>query len=201
MTRGRDYDAAIVADLSTVHGGERCSDCGGTLRVARGIELGHLFQFGPRPYAEAFQASYLDQHGEAKPLFTGSYGIGLGRLMASIVEVHHDDRGIIWPESVAPFKVSLVALNIDRPDVAAAAEQVERTLVEAGFTVLYDDRPEPAGVKFADADLIGLPIRVTISPRTIGTRQAEIKRRSSSESVLVSLDDLVPALPRRSALS
>lgn len=196
VVRGRDYAADVVADLEEVGAGEPCARCGAPLRVVRGIELGHLFQFGTSPYAEAFRVSYLDDRGESHLVHTGSYGIGLGRLLAAIVEAHHDARGIIWPASVAPFAVHLVALNAGRPDVAELAGEVEGALEEAGVSVLVDDRPEPAGVKFTDADLIGLPLRLTVSPRAIAQGHVEIKPRAVDETSTVARHDLVPEVRR-----
>jgi len=192
VVRGRDY-IARVADLQAVAEGAMCSDCGGHLRLVKGLELGHIFQFGQQPYASAFNATFLDEHGESKLMYTGSYGIGMDRLVAAVVEAHHDDRGICWPVSVAPYTIFLVALNADRPEIAAAAEEAERTLEAAGLSVLYDDRTEgaSAGVKFGDADLIGLPLRVTISPRTLAKGQAELKLRTSMDTEFVELPGLV----------
>ncbi len=190
VVRGRDYTATNVADLQTVRGGDRCPECEGELRVVRGLELGHLFQFGTHPYAAAFHARFLDERGESRVLYSGSYGIGMDRLLAAIVEASHDEKGIMWPPSVAPYHVYLVALNVDRPEIAEAAVRVEREIRAARLEVLYDDRIEAAGVKFGDADLLGMPLRVTISPRTVANGKGELKLRTSRQLELVDLDEI-----------
>ena len=172
----RDFQADVVADIALAREGLPCPRCGEILCQARGIEVGHLFKLGTR-YSAAVGATFLDQNGEAKPVVMGSYGIGTGRLMAAIVEQHHDDKGIIWPPSVAPFQVHLVSLGLDRPEVAGAADALYAELRHAGIEVLYDDRLESAGVKFNDADLIGVPLRLTISPRTLRAEAIEAKLR------------------------
>jgi len=130
-------------------------------------------------------ATVLDRDGIAKPLVMGSYGIGTGRLMACIIEQHHDEKGIIWPTSVAPFQVHIVSLGTNRPALVEAAEALYERLTNAGFEVLYDDREESAGVKFNDADLIGIPVRLTISRRTMERGSLEIKARWSDEAHMV----------------
>ncbi|HZY41100.1 MAG TPA: His/Gly/Thr/Pro-type tRNA ligase C-terminal domain-containing protein, partial [Anaerolineae bacterium] len=144
----RDYAATIVADIAAAGDGDACLNCGQPLYTARGVEVGNIFKLGTR-YSAAIGATYLAADGTQQPIVMGSYGIGSGRLLACVAEEHHDDKGLIWPISVAPYQVHLVALG-----EAETADRVYNTLLKAGLEVLYDDRSESPGVKFADADLI-----------------------------------------------
>jgi len=180
----RDFQADIEADIALARTGLPCPRCESVLSEARGIELGHLFKLGTR-YSAAVGANYLDQEGRPRPIVMGSYGIGTGRLLAAIVEEHHDERGIIWPPLVAPFQVHLVTLGLDQPEVAAAADALYGELQQAGLEVLYDDREESAGVKFNDADLIGIPLRLTVSPRNLKADKVEAKLRWEPERTLL----------------
>ncbi len=186
LNHGRDF-GGTVTDLAEARGGDPCPKCGGALREARGIEVGNIFKLGTR-YSSALGADFLDAEGKQQPIIMGSYGIGIGRVLATIVEQRHDERGIRWPESVAPYSVYLVGLNLEDPAVGAAAERLYTDLQAAGHSVLFDDRPEKAGVKFNDADLIGLPIRVTVSRRTVAQDQAEVKRRAAESAITVPLE-------------
>ena len=152
--------------------------------------MGHVFKLGTA-YSEKLGAHFLDRQGESRPAVMGCYGIGVGRLLASIVEANHDERGIIWPRSVAPYRVHLVALNPDRADVREAAEKLYEELRGAGIEVLYDDREESAGVKFNDADLLGMPLRLTVSPRTLEKGAVEVKGRREAAGRLVALGEAV----------
>ena len=172
----RDFAVDMLADIALARQGDPCPRCGAPLRAARGIAVGHIFKLGTR-YSEAIGALYLDREGQARPLVMGSYGIGLGHLLACIIEQHHDAYGIIWPPAVAPFQVHLVSLGGADSEVAQAAEDLYRRLQERGYTVLYDDRDERPGVKFNDADLIGAPVRLTVSQRTLKERGVEFKLR------------------------
>ncbi len=183
---GRDFDGETV-DLHDVREGDACPRCGGTLYLRRGIEVGNIFKLGTF-YSERMNATYLDEDGGRKPFVMGSYGIGVGRLLATIVEEHHDERGILWPMQVAPYQAHLITLPHSDAEVRAAAETLERELEQAGVEVLFDDRDDSAGVKFNDADLIGIPIRVTVSRRTLKERSAELKLREGSDARLVPLD-------------
>ncbi len=183
---GRDYTAALVADIVAADDGSACPDCGAPLRAARGVEVGNIFKLGTR-YTEALGANFLDKDGQSRPVIMGSYGIGVGRLLACVAEQYHDDNGLIWPLSVAPFAVHLLAL----PGGEAAAETLYQALQAAGVEVLFDDRDERAGVKFKDADLIGLPLRVTVSERALKNGGAELKPRPSKDSRIVPLDQVV----------
>jgi len=180
----RDFQAERVADIALTRSGDPCLRCGQPLTASRGIELGHVFKLGTK-YSAAVGATYLDREGVARPMVMGSYGIGAGRLLACIIEQHHDDKGIIWPASVAPFQVHLVSLAGNDPRLAQAADALYERLQAAGYEVLYDDRVESAGVKFNDADLIGIPIRLTVSRRTVESQSVELKARWSEEKRLV----------------
>ncbi len=160
-------------------GGVPLPDLRRALTAERAIEVGNIFKLGTR-YSKALGAEYLDAEGISHPIFMGSYGIGSGRVSATVVEQHHDDRGIVWPVTVAPYEVSLLWIGgADDTEPQEAADRLYDELTKAGIEVLYDDRPERAGVKFNDADLIGNPVRVSVSARTLGKGEAEIKLRSA----------------------
>ena len=184
---GRDFTASVVTDIALARAGDRCPRCNGTLRIERGIELGHCFKLGTR-YTAPANITYLDADGADHPIVMGSYGIGVGRLIAAIVEEHHDDNGICWPESVAPFQVHIVSL-VQEPDQVAQAEALYERLWAAGIETLYDDRIGPsAGVKFNDADLIGCPLRLTVSRRSIKNGGVEAKWRVKGEREVIPAD-------------
>lgn len=190
----RDYEPDIVTDIALAQHGDKCVDSEAVLELHRGIEAGHCFKLGKR-YSEPMGLTYLDENGKAQAPVMGSYGIGVGRLMAAIVEQHHDEHGIIWPESVTPFDIHLVSLAKRVEDeVGQEAEALYQELEEVGFDVLFDDRKESPGVKFADADLIGIPWRITISARSLKNGGVEVKRRSEPEREIMSLDDIVDYL-------
>ncbi len=170
----RDFQAE-VADIALVRDGDRCSHCGGRLEVKRAIELGHIFKLGTK-YSEALGATFLDREGKERPFFMGCYGIGLGRLMAAVIEAHHDEKGIIWPTSIAPFQVIILVLNSAEPAQAMLGERLYKELSQE-FEVLYDDRDESAGVKFNDADLIGVPVQVVVGPQGLSSGELEVRRR------------------------
>lgn len=175
---GRDWTATSVADIATVREGDLCPICGTPLRYERGIEIGHIFKLGTR-YTAALGATYLDPNGVAQPIVMGSYGIGVERLLQVIVEQHHDTAGIIWPAAVAPADVSLISLG-KKEAVRLAADELYAELQASGLRVLYDDREETAGVKFNDADLIGLPVRLVIGDRLLASQSVEIKSRTGT---------------------
>jgi prolyl-tRNA synthetase len=185
----RDFEVTLVTDIAQADTGLICPRCGGTLEARSAIELGHTFKLGTW-YSAAVGANYLDTEGEAHPIVMGSYGIGVGRLMAAIIETHHDDHGIIWPLSVAPYQIHLVALGPDAT-VMDGAEALYQRLSSAGYEVLYDDRNERAGVKFADADLIGAPLRLTLSKRSLSANGVEAKERHRDERMVVPADELL----------
>jgi prolyl-tRNA synthetase len=191
---GRDYEATFIADVAAADEGFLCPICGGVMRADRAIEIGNIFKLGTR-YSEALGATYLDAEGQAHPILMGSYGIGSGRAAATIVEQRHDEKGIDWPVEVAPFQVSLMWLGAAEDEATvSAADGLLAALTEAGITVLYDDRGERAGVKFNDADLIGNPIRLSVSKRTLERGEAELKARRRSEAVFVPLTGVVSAV-------
>jgi prolyl-tRNA synthetase len=189
----RDFKVDILTDIALAQAGYRCLRCGADLLSQRGIEVGHLFKLGT-VFSEQMGAFYLDQDGTQKPIVMGCYGIGLGRLLAAAVEQNHDEKGIIWPLSIAPYQVYLCALNIDHTEVNQAAGKLYSELKKARFEVLFDDREESPGVKFNDADLLGIPIRVVVSPRTLKRGAAEIKLRTQHEVELVPLGDVAQKL-------
>jgi prolyl-tRNA synthetase len=191
---GRDYTATVVADIAVARAGDACPVCGAPLRTSGGVETGNIFKLGTR-YSAAMDATFLDAEGKSRPVIMGSYGIGLGRLLACVVEAHHDDKGIIWPISIAPYQVHLVALANEKSAAAATADQLYADLTAAGVEVLYDDRAESPGVKFMDADLIGIPLRLTVGERGLKRGGGELKRRDSADSTLVPVAD-VPAAVR-----
>lgn len=177
LNYGRDWTADLVADIALAREGSACIDCGTGLEERRGIEMGHVFKLGTL-YSETFDVKYVDAEGERKPCYMGCYGIGVERLMAAVIEANHDEKGIKWPRSVTPYDVHVVGLNADRPEIAEAAAAACTALEAAGLAVWYDDRDETAGVKFNDADLLGMPVRVTVSPRALQNGQLEVRRRS-----------------------
>lgn len=184
----RDFTVSALADLAQADTGHTCVHCGGRLVAQRAIEIGHCFKLGTR-YSAATNAVYLDENGREQLIYMGSYGIGLDRLMALIVEQRHDADGIIWPEAVAPYQVHLLYLGKgDEP--RQAADRLYDELRAAGLEVYYDDREVSAGVKFKDADLIGIPYRVTVGSRGLANGEVEVKKRWESEKVMVSLDRL-----------
>lgn len=188
ITAGRDFQPDVVADIADVFAGAACPRCEGPLRLARGVEVGNIFQLGTR-FAEALGAKYLDAQGQSHPVVMGSYGIGVGRLLACIVEANHDERGLRLPITVAPYDVHLVRLSAQVRDLDAKTDALYEALRAAGIQVLYDDRDQSAGVKFADADLIGIPLRVTISARSLQRGGFELKRRDRDEVRVVPLDE------------
>ena len=190
---GRDYSAALVADLVLARDGDACAQCDGVLRTSRGVEVGNIFKLGTR-YTDALGAVFLDSEGASKPVIMGSYGIGSGRLLSCVIEEHHDERGIRFPMSVAPYHVSCVALLQRAPEVAEAAETLYREAWSQGVEMLLDDRDATPGVKFNDADLIGLPLRLTLGARSLRQGGAELKARDSDDSRIVPLDKVVPTL-------
>jgi len=186
---GRDFIADIVTDITLVKAGDTCIRCGAKLESTRGIEVGHIFKLGTL-YSEKLGACYVDESGESHPIIMGCYGIGLGRLMAAAVELNHDDKGIIWPLPIAPYQVYLCPLYREDTEVSEIAEKLYSDLKNGGIEVLFDDRKESPGVKFNDADLIGIPIRVTVSPRTLEKAGVEIKLRSEKDFELVPLAEV-----------
>ncbi len=187
----RDLPHAEVVDVATVKTGDICPKCGGTLSVKRGIEVGNIFKLGTR-YTEAMQMTYTDEKGQEHHPIMGCYGIGIGRLLASICEVRHDEYGPIWPLSVAPWQIQICAMKMDRPAIFEAAETLYDDLQKAGFEVLFDDRNLSAGVQFADADLTGIPLHLTVAPRALEQGMIEYKVRGTDESGLIPIKEILP---------
>lgn len=184
----RDFAVSQMADIAQADTGHQCPLCGDRLEARSAIEAGHCFKLGTR-YSEAVNATYLDENGRPQFIYMGSYGIGLDRLMAIIVELHHDKDGIIWPASIAPYQVHLLHIG-KGDDVRQVAENLYTELIEAGFEVLFDDRELSAGVKFKDADLIGIPWRVTVGARSLAQGAIEVKRRDDPTRHLVPVADI-----------
>jgi len=188
----RDFQVDIITDIARAEAGHQCPKCGGVFETTRGVEVGHIFKLGTI-FSQMLGAFYLDGDGIQKPVVMGCYGIGIGRLLAAIVEHSHDEKGIIWPASIAPYQVHICALGTD-DEVTLAAEKLNAELEETGIEVLFDDRPESAGVKFNDADLLGVPIRATVSRRTMKSKSVEIKLRHQESTELVPFSEVVKKL-------
>ncbi|OPX86220.1 MAG: Proline--tRNA ligase [Pelotomaculum sp. PtaB.Bin104] len=186
---GRDFSIDIVDDLRMVRAGEPCPRCGKALVEAKGIEVGQIFKLGDK-YSKALGALYLDESGQSRPVIMGCYGIGVTRTMAAAIEQNNDKDGIIWPAAIAPFQVIVVPVSAKDATQMDAAEDVYNRLVAAGIEALLDDRPDRAGVKFKDADLIGYPLRITIGARALANGQAEVRVRRTGEVMMLAMDEL-----------
>jgi len=186
VVNGRDFRGEDV-DAHDVREGDLCPRCKtGTLQIKRGVEVGNIFAYGTY-YSDKMNATFLAEDGARKPFVGGSYGIGVGRAVQTIIETHHDEKGIVWPPQVAPYHAHVLALPVNDDEVRTKAEGLVAELEKRGIEVLYDDRDESAGVKFADADLIGIPLRVTVSKRNLKENAAELKLRSASDPEMVPL--------------
>ncbi len=194
---GRDYQAEIVADITLAKDGDECIVCSHSLHSVRGAEVGNIFKLGTR-YSVSMGCTYLDREGKSNPIYMGSYGIGTGRLLACIVEEHHDERGIIWPISVSPYQIHLIVLpwksNNNGDEGQNKAEMLYQKINEEHLECLFDDREESPGVKFNDADLIGNPIRLTISERSLKNGGVEYKQRDMQEKTIIPYENIIPAL-------
>ncbi|MCK5844248.1 MAG: proline--tRNA ligase [Victivallales bacterium] len=186
----RDLPNAQVADIAMAREGDPCPATGEPLLMRRGIEVGNIFKLGTK-YSTPMNCSFLDQNGKARDMIMGCYGIGVGRTMASVLEQSHDKWGPIWPISIAPYQVHICSLNPKKNGVSDAADAIYAELLAKGVEVIYDDRGEKAGFMFNDADLTGVPFRLIISPKTLDTKQVELKRRGMDDSELVDLDKIV----------
>ncbi len=190
----RDFQVDILADIALAQPGQLCLECGRKLESTRGIEVGHIFKLGTF-FSDSMGAQYLDRDGRQQPMTMGCYGIGVGRLLAAAIEQNHDERGIVFPAPLAPYQVHLVGLNLAQEDVTGAADSLYQELWEQGFETLYDDRPDQAaGVKLNDADLMGLPVRLVVSPRNLKNGVVELKGRQETEAVTVAADQVVATL-------
>ena len=193
----RDFQVDILTDIALAQPGQLCAQCGGTLEATRGVEVGHIFKLGTF-FSETLGANYLDSEGRNLPITMGCYGIGVGRLLAAAIEQNHDDRGIVFPHPIAPYQAHLVGLNLSNEDVAASAGELYDRLNAAGIETLYDDRPDAAaGVKFNDADLMGLPVRLVVSPRNLNNGVVEVRGRQEEEAATVPLSEVVEAVRAR----
>lgn len=188
---GRDFTTPFVADIAAAGEGDLCPDCGAVLRAERGVEVGNIFKLGTW-YSEKLGCTYQDEKGENRPVIMGSYGIGLGRLLGCVAEQHHDTNGLTWPVTIAPYSVHLVLLHGKQNALPQeTAEKLFSQLQAAGMDVLYDDREESPGVKFNDADLIGIPLRLTVSVRSLEAGGVEVKLRSEPDREIIPLDEVI----------
>ncbi len=192
----RDITLTRVADLRTVTAQDPCPRCGGGLEILRGIEVGHIFKLGLK-YSQALKAVFLDEAGQEQFIFMGCYGIGVSRIVAAAIEQGHDEQGMILPLALAPFQVGLIPISLNDAATRDAAHELHAALEEAGLEVLFDDRDERPGVKFKDFDLLGLPLRVVVGPKTLAAGSAEVRERRSGETRLVPLRELLPFLRER----
>ena len=193
----RDFQVDMLTDIALAQPGQLCAQCGGTLEATRGVEVGHIFKLGTF-FSETLGANYLDAEGQNLPITMGCYGIGVGRLLAAAIEQNHDERGIVFPHPIAPYQAHLVGLNLSNEEVAAAGEELYQQLNAAGIETLYDDRADQAaGVKFNDADLMGLPVRLVISPRNLNNGVVELRGRQEDEAETVPLAEVVEAVRSR----
>jgi len=189
----RDFTATLIADIATASAGDQCPHCSGTLETQNGIEVGHVFKLGTF-LSEKLNAYFLDSDGVSKPIIMGCYGIGVGRLLAAAVEQNHDEKGIIWPLPITPYQVCLCGLRLEDETVAHAARAVYDELTKAGIEVLFDDRIESPGIKFNDADLLGIPLRLTVSPRSLQNNSVEIKWRRGKQPEMLPRDGIAGAV-------
>lgn len=189
VNQGRDFTPDIVTDIRMIQESDPCPRCGGNITKARGIEVGQVFKLHTK-YSEALSATFLDENGREQYMIMGSYGIGVSRTMAAAIEQHYDENGMIWPVSIAPYQVVVVPVNAKNEEQMQLAEKVYERFINAGIETVLDDRPERAGVKFKDADLIGYPVRVTVSPKSFAEGQLEVKVRETNETVFVKTDEI-----------
>ena len=188
----RDFEADYMSDIALAQEGDFCCHCNTILEATKGVEVGHIFKLGTF-FSETLGALFLSQEGQQYPIIMGCYGIGVGRLLAAVIEENHDERGIIFPASIAPYQIHLVGLNLSSENVSGIANQIYKSLWSENIETLFDDRTDAAaGVKLNDADLLGIPIRVIVSPRNLDNEVVEIKYRQDSESHLIPIDSLVP---------
>ncbi len=191
---GRDFEGSPEADVAAAVGGDLCTRCGGVLRMARGIEIGQIFKLGLK-YSEPLGAYFTDQDGNSKPMVMGTYGIGTSRMLATVVELHHDEAGIKWPKAVAPLPVELLVLSPEDAEQAKAAADIERGLLESGMEALVDERDVSPGIKFNDADLIGLPVQVVIGNK-LAEGKVDLKLRYTGERRDTDINEVVEAIER-----
>src|SRR6188768_3532613 len=198
----RDYTPDVIAEITEAREGDTCIRCGSPVKLRKGIEVGNIFKLGT-DFTEAFGSVYLGEDGQRHPIVMGSYGIGLGRNVACIVEQHHDDKGIVWPEEVAPYRAHLVALGANKnPEITTIADRLHDLASAAGPAneILYDDRDESPGVKFADADMLGMPWVLTVSPRSLEAGGIEVKHRETGEKTVRPIEEIEAFLEGRASL-
>jgi len=193
---GRDLANVTVADIAMVRDGDPCPITGEPLLMKRGIEVGNIFQLGTK-YSKPMKCEYLDENGKSQPMIMGCYGIGIGRTMASVIEDSHDDYGPVWPMSIAPYQIQLCALNPDKGGAREQADALYEALTKAGVEVLYDDRGEKAGSMFSDADLLGIPFRAIVSPKSVENGVCEFKLRTSRDAEMLPLDSAAAVLKEK----
>ncbi|HAK37761.1 MAG: proline--tRNA ligase [Nitrospinaceae bacterium] len=192
---GRDLKVEKVGDLRDINEGDRCPKCdSGKYKIKRGIEVGHIFILGAK-YSEAMKAHYLDDQGKEKPMIMGCYGIGVGRTAAAAIEQNYDEKGIIWPLPLAPFQAVILPVNFKVDAVRSAAETIYKTLWEQGVETLLDDRSDRLGVKFKDAELLGIPLQIIIGPKNLDEGKVELKSRKTGESKLISFPEEISTVP------
>jgi prolyl-tRNA synthetase len=190
INAGRDYRPDLVTDIANARAGDPCPNCASPVRLENGIEVGNIFKLGTT-YTEALGSTYLGEDGVEHPIVMGSYGIGVGRNLACIVEAHHDDKGIIWPASVAPYAAHLIPIGANRdPQVREIAEALHAHSIAVGNEVLYDDREESPGVKLTDAELMGMPRILTVSPRSLAAGGLEVTERATGDRRIVPVDEV-----------
>ena len=187
----RDFKVDEILDIATAREGDKSPDGKGILVSTRGIEVGHVFKLGTF-FTNALGLEYADEQGKLSPVLMGCYGIGVSRILAAAIEQNHDDKGIIFPAPIAPYQIQLISLNIDNEEVSSTSAVLYQALIDSGCDVLWDDRLETAGVKFNDSDLLGLPLRIIVSPRNLKDGVIELKRRRDDSSSKIGLDDVVP---------
>ncbi len=192
----RDLAITQVADLRTVTAQDPCPRCGGALSILRGIEVGHIFKLGLK-YSQALKAVYLDADGQERHIYMGCYGIGVSRIVAAAIEQGHDEHGIIFPMALAPFQVGLIPISLSDEATKECVLRLHEDMAGAGLEVLLDDRDERPGVKFKDCDLLGIPLRVVVGPKTLAAQAAEVRVRSTQETILVPLTELLSLLKER----
>jgi prolyl-tRNA synthetase len=186
----RDYTPDVVAEITNVREGDSCVRCGSPVKLRQGIEVGNIFKLGT-DFSNSIGSFYLGEDGERHPIVMGSYGIGIGRNVACIVEAHHDDKGIVWPAEVAPYAAHLVSIGANRDQqVLDTAERLHAFSIEAGREILWDDRDESPGVKFTDAELLGMPWILTVSPRSLAAGGVEVTERATGHRSTRSIEDV-----------
>ena len=187
---GRDFQIQAFADFRVATDQDKCPRCGGDIKFARGIEVGHVFKLGTK-YSKAMKAAFLDKDGQEKIMIMGCYGIGIGRTVAASIEQSHDENGIIWPMPLAPYQVIITPVNVNEEEVMKSAEGIYKSMLDENIEVIFDDRDERAGVKFKDADLIGIPLRVVVGRKNLDQGKVELKIRKTGENKLYALEDIV----------